>query len=114
MAAIKNRRRGPDTMVKMITAFSICSWIIIIVAFSIFQMTSSGGSTYTSVRNSLLKFENGIIIAKILLFLNFLICIWGMVINMARNKRKSDRFRLSLIISCVISLTGFILMVIFL
>jgi hypothetical protein len=113
MAAIKNRRRGPDTMVKMITAFSICSWIVIVAAFSIYQMSNPSGS-YNSVRNSLLKFENGIIIAKVLLFLNFLICVWGMVINMARNKRKSDRFRLSLIVSCIISLTGFILMVIFL
>ncbi len=112
MAAIKNRRRGPDTMVKMITAFSVLSWIIIIVAFSIFQMTNPTNLSYSSVRNSLLRFENGIIIAKVLLFLNFVLCIWGIFINMARNKRKTDRFRISLIASCIVSLAGFILMMV--
>lgn len=101
-------------MVKMITAFSVFSWIIIIVAFAIFQMANPSAGSYNSVRNSLLKFENGIIIAKVLLFLNVLVCIWGMFINMTRNKRKTDRFRISLIVSCVVSLAGFIFMMILL
>ena len=34
--------------------------------------------------------------------------------NMMRNKRKSDRFRISLVVSAVVSLGGFILMMVFL
>lgn len=110
MAAIKNRRRGPDTMVKMITAFSAFSWFVILLAFIIFQLANPSNLSYSSVRNSLLRFENGIIVAKVLLFLNVLLCIWGMFINMARNKRKTDRFRISLVVSCLISLAGFVFM----
>ncbi|MBN1497644.1 MAG: hypothetical protein JXA07_12790 [Spirochaetes bacterium] len=112
MAAIKNRRRGPDMMVKMITAFSAFSWLIIIIAFGIVQMANPSLGTYDSVRTTILRFESGIIIAKALLFLNVLLCIWGMFINMARNKRKTDRFRISLLISCLVSLGGFIFMMV--
>jgi len=112
--AIQNRRRGPDTMVRMITICSIVSWLVIVIAFFIYQMTHPSGTSYNSIRQSLVDFSAGVIIAKVLLFLNFLLCVWGMVMNMMRNKRKSDRFRISLVVSAVVSLGGFILMMVFL
>ncbi len=114
MAEIKNRRRGPDTMVRMITMFSVLSWLLIVVAFFIYQLTHSAGGSYTTIRQSLVDFSAGVIIAKVLLLLNVLLCIWGMAMNMMRNKRKSDRFRISLVISAVLSLGGFIVMMVFL
>ncbi len=114
MAAVKNRRRGPDTMVRMITAFGVLSWLVIILAFIIYQVAHPSGGSYYSVRRSFLDFSAGVIIAKVLLCLNFLLCLWGMGMNMMRNKRKSDRFRVSLIISAIVSLAGFILAMIFL
>jgi len=112
--AIQNRRRGPDTMARMITFCSVASWLMVILAFFIYQMTHPSGTSYNSIRQSLVDFSAGVIIAKVLLFLNFLLCVWGMGMNMMRNKRKSDRFRISLVVSAVVSLAGFILMMVFL
>jgi hypothetical protein len=113
MAAIKNRRRGPDTMVKMITAFNMLSWLIIGIAIILYI-------TVNPIRNSDYFNQGGgarggiaIIGAKLLLFFNVILCIWGMVVNMMRNKRKSDRFRVSLIISMFVSLGAFILLLLF-
>jgi hypothetical protein len=114
MTAIKNRRRGPDTMVRLITICGVVSWLLIVVAFFIYQMTHASGTAYNTVRQSLIDFSAGVIIAKVLLLLNFLLCLWGMTMNMMRNKRKSDRFRISLLISAVVSLGGFIVMMVFL
>jgi hypothetical protein len=113
MAVIKNRRRGPDRMVKIVTIYSILTWVIIIAAFVLFQLAKPAGKYY-SVRATLLDFSLAIIIMKVLLFLNLVLCTWGIVANLMRNKRKSDRFRISLVISTVMSLAGFILIMVFL
>jgi hypothetical protein len=112
MAEIRNRRRGPDAMTRMITFFSIGSWLLIFLALLIYQLVHPLGSSYSTVRLTLTNFSAGLVLAKVLLALNVLLCIWGMVMNLMRNKRKSDRFRLSLVISAVISLGGFILMMV--
>ncbi len=114
MTAIKNRRRGPDTMTRMITICGIVSWLVIVVAFLIYQMTHPMGGSYNTIRQTMIDFSAGVIIAKVLLLLNFLLCIWGMAMNMMRHKRKSDRFRISLVVSAVVSLGGFIAMMVFL
>lgn len=114
MATIKNRRRGPDTMVRMITISSVTSWIVIFIAFVIYQMIHPSAGSYNTIRKTLIDFSAGVIVAKALLFLNFLLCVWGMVMNSMRNRRKSDKFRLSLVISAFISLAGFIAMMVFL
>ena len=82
--------------------------------FLIYQMVHPLTSSYSSVRMNLTNFGAGIIIAKVLLALNVLFSIWGMGINMMRNKRKADRLRVSLIMTAVISLVGFILMMVLL
>jgi len=69
-------------------------------------MTHASGGSYNTIRQTILDFSAGVIIAKVLLLLNVLLCIWGMAMNMMRNKRKSDRFRISLVISAVVSLGG--------
>lgn len=114
MAEIRNRRRGPDTMVRMITIFSIGSWLLIFLALLIYQLVHPMTSSYSSVRMNLSDFGPGVILAEVLLAVNVLLCAWGMAMNMMRNKRKSDRFRVSLLISAVISLAGLILMVVLL
>ncbi len=109
----RNRRRGPDVMVRLITIFSFGSWIVIILAFSIYQMSRGGAGNYGTVRMTLLDFSSGIILARVLLSLNLILCLWGMGMNMMRNKRKSDRFRVSLIVSAVVSLVGLIVFLVF-
>ena len=114
MAAIHNRRRGPDAIAKMVTFTSVASWLLIILAFVIYQLTHPMGSSYNSIRQTMIDFSAGVIISKVLLMLNVLFCIWGMVMNLMRNKRKTDRFHISLVVSAAISLGGFILMMMFL
>lgn len=114
MAEKRNRRRGPDTMTRMITFFSIGSWILILLALLIYQLVHPLGSTYSAVRLTLTDFSAGLVLAKVLLALNVLLCIWGMAMNMMRHKRKSDRYRISLLASLVVSLAGFVLMVVLL
>lgn len=114
MTEMKNRRRGPDTMVRMITLSNIASWVLIFVALLIYQMVHPMTSSYSSVRLTLTGFGAGLVVAKVLLALNVLLCIWGMVMNMMRNKRKSDRFRITLLVSAAISLVGLILMMVLL
>lgn len=99
-------------MVKLITTFNAISWLVIGVAFILYmtvnpirasdyfnQMSGSGGGL-------------AIIGAKLLMFFNVILCMWGMIVNMMRNKRKSDRFRISLIVSMLISLALFIFLLI--
>jgi hypothetical protein len=112
MAATKNRRRGPDTMTRMITFFSIASWVLIFLSLLIYQLVHPLGNTYSAVRLTLTDFSAGLVLSKVLLALNVLLCIWGMVMNMMRNKRKSDRFRISLLASAVVSLGGLVLMMV--
>lgn len=112
MAEIRNRRRGPDTMTRMITIFSVGSWLLIFLALLIYQLVHPLTSSYSSVRMNLSDFGPGVILAEVLLAVNVLLCVWGMGMNMMRNKRKSDRFRLSLVISAVISLGGLIALMI--
>lgn len=110
MAAIKNRRRGPDTMVKMITIFSVVSWIIIITVLVLFTMSNPSAGSNMLKRAAIAGGSTVMLGAKLLLFINVMLCVWGMAVNMMRNKRRSDRFHLSLIVSLIVSLGAFILM----
>ena len=110
MAEMRNRRRGPDFMVRIITFFNIASWLVIILALFIYELTHGSGGSYSTIRLTILDFTIGLVIVKVLLVLNFVFCIWGMAINMTRHKRKADRFSITLILSAAVSLAGFILM----
>lgn len=109
MAVIKNRRRGPDTMVKMITYFSILTWFIIGTVIIVYTMVNPAGTSGFMKRGSVFGGGFALTGAKLLLFINLVICVIGMFVNMMRNKRRSDKFRISLIISTLCSLVGFIL-----
>src|SRR4030042_2540842 len=110
----KNRRRGPYTLVKIVTIFSVCTWLIIIVVMFIYvsYKPSYSSSSYFYKHVSATGSGIGITGAKLLLFLNLLLCIWGIIANMLRNRRKTDRIRLSLVVSTILSFIGFILIMV--
>jgi len=114
MAAIKikNRRRGPDTVVKMITLFSFLTWLIIIISLIIYNMANPKMGTYNTIRSTFFDAGNAAIAMKLLLFFNMILGIWGIISNTMRNRRKSDKFHISLIVSTIISLVGFIIMMV--
>jgi hypothetical protein len=109
---IKNRRRGPDTVVKMITFFSFLTWLVIIISLIIYNMANPKMGSYNAIRSTFFDVKNAAIAMKLLLFFNIILCIWGIIANTIRNKRKTDKFRISLIISSIISLVGFIIVMV--
>lgn len=109
---IKNRRKGPDSIVKMITFFSVLTWIIIIAALIIYNMANPKMGSYHTVRSTFFDPGNAGVVIKLLLFVNIILGVWGIIANTMRNKRKTDRFHISLVISAAISLIGFLVVMV--
>jgi hypothetical protein len=108
----KNRRKGPDSVVKLITFFSVLTWIIIIAALIIYNMANPKMGSYSTIRSTFFDVGNAAIVIKMLLFLNIILGFWGIIANTMRNKRKTDRFHISLIVSAAVSLVGFIIVMV--
>ncbi len=106
----ENRRRGPDSMVKAINIFAVITWILV---FAVFFLITYGKPRMTmrffgsSSDKALLGY------ASVLLFIVFIVCFIGILINMSRHKRKSDKFSKSLIFFGIASLFGIIYYFIF-
>ncbi len=96
-----NRRRGPDTMTKAIGIFAGISWLLVLLVFILktyakprmadMFVKSYGISLKQTMDTSLQMYAN------IALVLVIAVCFIGIIINMSRHKRKSDRFSKSLI-----------------
>jgi len=112
---IKNRRRGPDTLVKVITISSVVSWLIVAVVVILLTLNQSPQSSssyfyrHTSTGGGVP--ETGV---KILLFANLVLCTWGIYANLTRKRRKSDRIHTALLVSTLITAVGLILSLLFL
>ncbi len=111
--AIKNRRHEPDTMVKLITTFNVLSWLVIGVVLVLYAMVNPIRASDYFNRSSAPGGGVAMLSAKLLLFLNIVVSLWGMAVNAMRNKRRSDKFRISLILSALISIAAFVLMMIY-
>lgn len=106
------RRRGPDAVVKTVWWTVGISWVLIITALTLTNSAQPNTETFfdrlleISVRsfwdNDLLQY------AFYVLLLNFTVCVIGFVLNILRQKRKTDRINKSIIILGVIALLGII------
>src|SRR4030042_3774817 len=114
MIKIKNRRRGPDFLVKMIMLFSAFTWIIIVFVISLSSLAKPSNlpSSYFYKHAGSLASGAAATGMKVLLFINIILSVWGMVANISRSKRKTDRFRYSLLVTLILSIIGFIIMMI--
>jgi hypothetical protein len=104
---IKNRRRGPDAIVKAISFLSGLSWLVILGIFITFSMAKPGIKTGAAMDTSVLRY------AFYLMILQALLCGFGLAVNTSRLKRRSDKLNLSLIIFGVLSILGIIFYAIF-
>jgi hypothetical protein len=98
---IENRRRGPDPLTKAIGIFAGISWILVILVLILKtyakpRMATMFDKSY-GISISQTSDASMLMYANIVLVLVFTVCLIGMMINMSRHKRKSDRFRVSLI-----------------
>jgi len=108
---MKDKRMGPDTIMNIITGISIISWIIL---GAIFVMLAVGNPTSSGMAASRpgLKGAGAWTMNAIYGLLIFLIVlsVSGILFNMLRMKRKSDKMRLTPIFSGFLSVVGLILM----
>jgi len=109
---MKNRRKGPDFVINMIKWISIAIWMIIgiVVILLIFTNPTSAGmqmsrptlQTTTSKAVSSLMFS--------LLVIQLIMSVAGLVFNFTRLKRKTDRLRISLVLSGLFAIIGIVIM----
>lgn len=103
----KNRRKGPDAVIRSINITAIVSWIIIAVVFILLFFIKPSAIRTTGIPGITGSGMKGLIV--ILLGAQVLISIAGIVANATRMKRKSDRFNLGLIISAAFAILGLVI-----
>ena len=107
---IRNRRRGPDIVVKSINYTAVVSWSIIFIVFVIvsFAKPQVEGffdrqhniSVTASWDKTLLEYS------FYLMFLQLIVCAIGILINSTRHQRKTDKYNKSLIFFFSLSIFG--------
>lgn len=108
---MKEKRIGPDMIMNIISGISVLSWIILAIIF-IFLAISNPTSAGLSASRPGLKSAGQWTTTAIYGLLVFLIIlsVSGILFNMLRLKRKSDKMRLTPIISGILSIIGLIIM----
>jgi len=107
---MKNRRRGPDFVIKMINWLSAASWVILIIVFFSLIMTNPT-SKGLSVSRPALKASSTAWLSNILYILFIfliLLSVFGIIFNMSRMKRKTDKLRLTFFFSGILAIIGLI------
>jgi len=104
------RRKGPDTVIKAVWWISGISWALIITAFVFVGLAKPEIETFFDrlfnirIRKywdyELLRYT------FFTLVLNFVICIVGFLLNLFRQKRKTDRINKSVILLAAVNLAG--------
>ncbi len=110
---MKNRRRGPDFVIKMIDGISAISWIVLAIVFLILIMTNPT-SKGMSVSRPALKATSTAWLSNfvyILLVFLILLSITGIVFNMTRMKRKTDKMRITFFFSGILAVIGLIVVI---
>ncbi|HNX23898.1 MAG TPA: hypothetical protein PKG60_07590 [Spirochaetota bacterium] len=108
---MKEKRIGPDTIMNIISGISIISWIILVAIFIMVAMSNPTSSGMAASRPGLKgagPWTTNAIYA-LLVFL-VILSISGILFNMVRLKRKSDKMRLTPIFSGILSIAGLIFM----
>jgi len=108
---MKEKRIGPDTVMNMISGISVVSWITLCVIFLIIAVANPTSSALSASRPGLKGAGQWTttVIYVLLIFLVFL-SVSGVLFNVTRLKRKSDKLRISIIISGVFSVIGLVIM----
>jgi hypothetical protein len=108
---MKNQRRGPDFVIKVIGWISTLSWIILITVFMILMVLNPSLRGVTLTYIPARQISSGWMAFLYFMFvLLIIINISGIVFNMLRMKRKTDRMKKTFFISIFASIIGIILM----
>ena len=114
---IVNRRHGPDVLVKAISIISGISWLIVFVVFILVSYAKPKMETLFDRQYNIQLRQNWdktmLGYAIFLLGLITVICLAGILINMSRHRRRTDRYNKSLIFFCVGSIIGILVYLVF-
>lgn len=103
------RRHHSDALVRWINYFSAGSWILLIGAFAFFSFAQPARKTffdtYFQSTYAFAQRWNSTYLdyAMILLLFIIMVCIIGLGLNSMRHKRRSDKYRFSLIFNALVS-----------
>jgi len=113
---IDRRRKGKDLLTKIIFWLSIFSWILVIVMYFIVGFAAPLQNFWVSnyLKEDISHGWNyaQLWISVYVLAASLVLCIFGIIFNMMRHKRKTDKYRKSLFIAGGISLIGIIILLI--
>jgi len=114
--AFVDRRKKNDWVVHMATILSILSWLVAFTVLFVLEQASPEketilermfGITVRDYWNSSL-----LPIAFILLVISLCFCIFAFIFNMLRKRRKTDKYKKSIIIIGAITLIGIVIFMI--
>jgi len=107
----QERRRQADWVIKAASILSFISWLVAVAALFVFEIASPdrinvsgvmGGTTRIAWNTALFP------VTFILLILSVLSCITAFIFNAMRMRRKTDKYRKSIIIIGALSLIGLV------
>jgi hypothetical protein len=104
------RRKGPDAVIKTVWWISGISWVLIIAAITFTGLAKPESETFFdrffNIRIRDYWDYNLLRYVFVILLLNFVTCIVGFILNLFRQKRKTDRINKSVILLAAVSLAG--------
>ena len=107
---MKNKRRGPDFIIKTIGWFSIISWVILISIVGILMVTNPALRGVVLVNMPARQISQGwLLLINILLVFLIIINIFGIIFNFVRLKRKTDSIRITFFFSSILAIIGLII-----
>ena len=105
-------KRRPDILVKSIPWFAMAAWVIFIISLLVVGMAKPSFETffdrYYDISLPLSWDKTLLLINYQILWVLFIVCGNGVLINSRRQRRKEDRYNKSLIIIGIVSLLGII------
>lgn len=109
---MKNRRKGPDFVINVINWISVVLWIIIAVVIVLLMFMKPTSAGMQMSRPVLQSTSSKAMSSSIftLLVIQLIMSIAGLVFNFTRLKRKTDRLRISLVLSGLFAIIGIIIM----
>lgn len=109
---MKNRRKGPDFIINMIKWISIVIWLIIGIVVILLMVSNPTSSGMQASRPTLQTTSSKAISSAMfsLLVIQLIMSVSGLVFNFTRLKRKTDRLRISLVLSGLFAIIGIVIM----
>ena len=112
----KERRKKSDWIIKMTTVLSALSWIVAFIVWIVLdRAVPEKENMFTSMFNVTVRdyWESSLLpIAFVLLIVSLCLSIFAFVFNMLRMRRKTDKYRKSVIIIGVITIVGIVFYII--